>query len=271
MAGIFFALIHPRSKTNAFMVLFFAGIMLSIPLVGTDGYQRVKIGSDIFLYMMAAVGMHNVLLKTSLTKPLGSIDVEKPGRTAWMLHPISMILSAMFILLCIPFVIQFACGPAGDTSKLQRIESEDLAKRLNLDEIPLGPKELDSIWHQWPDATFEQWDRRMAYFIIRYSGRDAVYFDIDDGIPIMDRIRAARHWPLFPMNINRTVMILEARYTLFPNVPPGYLNRFENKKILVMGNLMTKRRPFRHATPFVLIASLIISMDESGNLIMAKL
>ncbi len=266
LLGMFFALYHPRDRTNAFMLLFFAGIMLSIPLVGKDGLQRVKIGSDIFLYMMAALGMHKIFLKTTLMESFKGIAPEKPFRKMWLLHPMGIVLGAIILFLFMPFMIQLIRGPAVDTSKLQSLSAEDVAKRLNLKKIPLEPKQLDTTWHQWPASSFEKLNGRTAYFTIRYSHRDTVFLDTHQGIGNMNPVSAQRHWPLNPIYMKRAVTILETWYTLFPNFSPKDLEPYEDRKIIVVGKLITRPRRFMHATPFVLFVSHIISTGESGDI-----
>jgi len=266
LLGMFIALYHPRDRTNAFLLLFFAGIMLSIPLVGKDGLQRVKIGSDVLLYMMAALGMHKILLKTSLVASFRRIASENSARNGWMFHPMGMVLGAIILFLFIPFMTQLVHGPAADISKLQSLRAEDVAKRLDLEEIPLDPKELDTIWHQWPASSFEKLNGRTAYFTIRYSHRDTVFLDTHEGIEDMNPVRAQRHWPLSPIYMKRAVTILETWYTLFPNFSPKDLEPYDDRKIIVVGKLITRPRRFMNATPFVLFVSHIISTGESGNL-----
>ena len=106
----------------------------------------------------------------------------------------------------------------------------------------------------------------MAYYPIRYTAQDTVFFNINEGIDRMYPAIAERHWPLIPLSMKRTVMILERWYALFPDIAPKDLKRYENRKIIVVGKLISKPRRFLYATPFVLYVSHIISIGESGSL-----
>lgn len=271
LVGVIQLVFSHKERFNVFLLLYIAGIMLSLPLVGTDGGFRVKIGSDIMLYLLAALGLCRLLADARFISSHSSTAADIPIYNIRLYHFMGIVLGTMTLLLAVPYIINISHRHQAENTMLENLEAQDIATRLNLDQIPLDTEKLSARWHAWPEASFEEYDGRSAFYPIRYTYQDAVFLDIDDGISRMSPSSAAMHWPLSPMNIRRTVMILETWYTLFPNISPDILNRFENKRILVVGNLLVKPRPFRHATPFVLIVSHIASTDESGKLMVTKL
>ena len=271
LVGIFHLVFSRRDKFNTVLLLFLAGILLSLPLVGKDGGLRVRIGSDIMLYLVAALGLCRLLRDTRFISPHSSTASDVPIYNIRTYHFMGIVLGTMTLLLAVPYFITISHRRPAEHTVLENLGAKDIATRLDLDQAPLDPEKLRARWHTWPEASFEDYDGRLAFYPIRYTHQDAVFFDINDGLSRMHPFSAAKHWPLFPMNIRRTVMILETWYTLFPNISPDILSRFENKRILVIGNLLVNPRPFRHATPFVLIVSHIASTDESGKLMVTKL
>ena len=61
-------------------------------------------------------------------------------------------------------------------------------------------------------------------------------------------------------------MVLEERYTIFPNIEPKDLAQFEDSKIIVVGRLVSRPRQYLGSTGFVMIASHIGYVDKSGKL-----
>ena len=271
LVGVIHLVFSQKERFNVFLLLYIVGIMLSLPLVGKDGGLRVKIGSDIMLYLVAALGLYRVLKDARFISQYSSTATDIPIYKIRMYHFMGIVLGTMTLLLAIPYIINISHRHQAENTMLENLDAQDIVTRLNLDKAPLDPDKLNAHWHAWPEASFEDYGGRLAFYPIRYTYQDTVFFDINDGISRMNPISAARHWPLFPMDMKRTVMILETWYTLFPNISPESLNRFENKRIYVIGNLLVMPRPFRHATPFVLIVSHIASTDDSGKLLVMKL
>ena len=268
LAGILHSIFNPKNRFNAFILLYLIGILLSIPLVGMDGGMRVKIGSNIVLFLVAATGMSRMIEKNRSASPDAKAASDYP--VAYRLrtyHFLSILLGTAILFFGMPYFINHVNDrPASSEAALRNINAEDISARLNLSEIPIGPDRLNVLWHEWPKLTLEQKNGRMAYYPIRYTAQDTVFFDINEGIDRMYPAIAERHWPLIPLSMKRTVMILERWYTLFTDIAPKDLKRYENREIIVVGKLISKPRRFLYATPFVLYVSHIISIGESGRL-----
>ncbi len=271
LMGILQLIVSHRNGFSAFLLLFLAGILLSLPLVGNDGGLRVRIGSDIAFFSVAAIGFSKLLTAIPSLTP-GFRTPEPPSKSEIRsVHCTWIIFPTIALFLAIPFSIRLLYRHHAEFPTAAIQDAEEIAARLELEETPLTPEHLNALWYAWPGKSFEEVDGRLAFFPIRYTAQDAVSFDIREGISRMNPIIGARHWPLYPMDMKRTVMILENWYTLFPNVSLEALSRFQNKRMVVVGNLLVNRRPFMHATPFVLIASHILSTDHSGSLQVTKL
>ena len=268
LAGILHSVFNPKNRFNAFILLYITGILLSIPFVGADGGMRVKIGSDIALFLVAATGLARVMEKKWSVSPDTGAALDNPAIHRLPTHRLlSVLLGTVILFLGMPYLINHINGrPHSAKTALRNINAEDIAVRLNLPELPIGPDRIHALWHDWPKRTLEEKNGRTAYYPIRYNGRDTVFLDIHEGIARMNPFIAVRHWPLAPLNIKRTVMILETWYTLFPNVTPKDLEHYENQEIIVVGIMISRPRQFRYATPFVLYVTHVISIQESGGL-----
>ncbi|RJQ57215.1 MAG: hypothetical protein C4530_13140 [Desulfobacteraceae bacterium] len=268
VVGIIPPILNPKNRFYAFILLYLTGIMLSIPLVGTDGGMRVKIGSDILLFLIASTGLSWVIEKKESAAPDAKAASDYPityGLNAYQVF--SILLGAATLFWGIPYIVNHVSTRSYPLdAELRHYKPEDLAARLNLAEIPISPGHLNALWHEWPELTLEKENGKMAYYSIRYTIHDAVFLNSHEGIECMIPAIAARHWPLMPLRMKRTVMVLETWYTLFPNVTPKDLTRFENREIIVVGMLISKPRRFLYATPFVLYVSHIVSIDDTGAL-----
>jgi hypothetical protein len=144
------------------------------------------------------------------------------------------------------------------------VDPVELKNVLGLDQLPIDAKELDAIWWQYPRPSFEKIDGQLAFFKIYYSQRDAVYLKKDEGFRLSAK-RLLSHWPLTPQYFDRTVIILESRYSIFPEISPEHLRRFNNSEIYVLGYLNGRSRLGIYATGFALIVSYIGFLDSSNK------
>jgi len=258
------SILRRPSKKNLFIVLFFIGILLSIPLVGHDGGTRVKIGNDIMMYFLSSLGLAWTIKLFSKTRE--EFSSEKTSSVNARLQLIGVLSITFIVLIGIPYVIKQNRQSNPKSSKLQTIQAKDIAGMLNLSEIPMSHEDLEVIWHRWPEPSFEKVNQRLCYYHTRYMKRDTIYLNAFEGITDNDWYISGLQWPLSPIGINRTLLIIERWYTLLPNISPMDLERYENKEIVVVGKLYPKPRPFMYATGFVLIVSHIVSVDDLGNL-----
>ncbi|MBF0450883.1 MAG: hypothetical protein HQK75_09290 [Candidatus Magnetomorum sp.] len=262
IAGCLFILVEFPSPLSIFSFLYIFGILFSIPMVGCDGGERVKIGSDIFLYMITAKGITQGFLL--FYQP--TID-ENPSAIIWQNHPKLFWLipvSAAIMLVMIPLVIYSNHFEDEKQRPCDLSIARQIQKQMNTPSLAIGPMELDQIWHHYPKPSFENIHNRPGFFIIRYARRNAIFLEKNQGLT---RSRYPfLHWPVSPLAIDRTILVLEKRYSIFPGIHPSQLAAYENQDIIVYGTLHARKRPYMHATGFVLNVSHIGVIDSYQNI-----
>jgi hypothetical protein len=61
ISGIIVVVVGRKDPFNQILILYCLGILMSLPWVGFDGGQRIRIGNDIVLYMFSAIGVSKFL------------------------------------------------------------------------------------------------------------------------------------------------------------------------------------------------------------------
>ena len=260
--------LHRRQEEiSVFILLFFCGIIFSIPFVGIDGDSRVKLGSDILLYLLSSIGLSELL--RYFCKPDAASVLEESTRRTELFTLYGIISLALVVFIAIPWMKNISNRAGENLSRIAKIGAEEIADDLGLDNLPIGPKELNVIWHQWPRPSFDKVNGKTVYYPIRYTSLDALYFNAGEGVDSTEGFYLATkrwHWPLSPLGFRRTIMVLEERYTLFPNIEPKNLIQYEDTKIIVIGTLHSRHRVYLSSTGFVLIVSHIGYVNKSGKL-----
>jgi len=256
-AGFIQTVRYHKQELSRFLLLYFAGILLSLPLIGSDGGFRVTISSDIFVFLVAAVGFHRFL---------EDIPDEKISDPIYDRHRFLKIcgipLFVFLILICLPYLIKMKNASDKATVNFPVPEGPQIAKILNLETVPAGPAELADLKKKWPEPSYEKINNTPAYVRYKYSVRDSVFFDADEGGDISDPDKwpAALTVPKFP----RTVYI--RHWTIFPYITPQQLRRFDNREIIVQGRLIARPLRWRNNTGYVIIANYIGCLNQAGNL-----
>jgi hypothetical protein len=272
VSGVLIGAAHPKQRLHAVILLYLAGVIMTIPLVGRDGGMRVMIGNDILLYLLCGVGACGLTRQSCIfaSNQSASHVGYSPDRLR-PAHALGIVYGTLILLLVIPLSIRLLRQPGAEEMLMPRLTTRDVAVLSDIEETPVSSDDLVALWHEWPEKSLEKLDGKPAFTLIRYIPDDTVFLDADKGFTEMRASVSYHHWPLSPMNIPRTVMIRQSWYTIFPYTTPDRLHQFANRKVILVGNLLTRRRPFRYATPLVLIVSHIISLDDSGRLSVLRL
>ena len=261
--GFFFILKNIQSLLSKFSCLYLLGIILSLPLVGYDGGERVKIGSDIFIFMITSKGIAESFLlfhrQTIENESTNIIRKRHYGLFVWI--P----LVAVFFLLLMPLLVYNSHYRNKPEIIYDDLFAKKIQAQLGIKELPIWPDQLDLIWHEYPEPSFEKVHNRPAFFPVRYAKRNTLFLKKNDGIINSNSKKFFIHWPLLPLAIDRTLLILEKRYTLFPKITPSYLEKYENKTIIVFGTLHARKRSLMNSTGFVLTVSHIGQIDVNQH------
>ena len=270
VVGVGRAVRYATNRLHLLVLMLLFGMMLSLPLVGVDGGVRVKLVSDVWLYLCAGLG----------ASTLSSLIVASPDRTAYSSGPdqsmddltvrqvVLVVALPVVFLLVLPWLnLQFAAKSAQSVVS-QTISPEELSSRLKLTEPILTPEALTSRWHEWPEKTFEEFNGHLAFFRVRFYRRDSVFLPAGVGLISPSHRLFAYHWPLSPQSFDRTVLVLENRYAMFANKQPGELGIPDGKWVWLVGTMETVRRPSAHATGFVLMISHVAYRDVDGRLVL---
>jgi len=249
-----------RSLLSKFLMLYFIGILLSIPVVGYDGGERVKIGNDIFIFIITAKGISHMGLFfcKNIIHNDSIIIWPKNTKIVWCFPLLTSI-----ILLIIPLFI-YNCH-YNHEKKINDIDlAKDIQIKMNTDSIPFGPTALEKLWHLYPNPSFERIHNQPAFLLIRYVERDVVFFKKNVGF--VSCYYPSIHWPLSVLSIDRCIYVHEKRYCLFPKVHLSQLEAYKNKMIIVFGTLHARKRTYINSTGFVLTVSHIGLIDTDQNI-----
>ncbi len=260
--GLVYVITRMREKINVFVLLYGTGILLSIPLVGYDGGERVKISNDIFLYLIAALGMAWVFNR--FQSPASSTECRQSG-VITKFAPWGIPACAAILLIIVPLSVK-ALNSNNSQSIATRdlVGATDVAKQLSLSEIPVDSKELGRLWNIFPKPSYELLNDRFAFYPIEYMTRDTMQFEANDGVT--SAWRRWQLWPLLPSNVPRTVHISNSRFTMFPNTTREKLRRFDYKNIIVVGRLMTGERSRIYSTGYVLVVRYVGVPGEDSKI-----
>ncbi|MBN2641329.1 MAG: hypothetical protein JXR78_06740 [Victivallales bacterium] len=247
-----------RSPLSCFAMLYFAGIILSLPLVGDDGHDRIKIGSDIFIFLITAIGTMRLYgLRLSVTEspvsPLSVLEL-KPALTA--------LTVSVVIFFVVPGMIKL-CAPAQDPPPV--VDNTIMQKIFATPQPLLDSAGLDRIWNRFPQASFEDYNGRHAWWITRLNTRDMIYDKAGQGMTCSPNMM--QFWPFTPLNADHTILARELRLVLFSWIKPEQLSFLDDKEVIVFGQLICRPRPYLYATGFILNATHLGWRDENGHLV----
>jgi hypothetical protein len=262
---------HATDRLHLLVLMLLAGILLSLPFVGVDGGDRVKLVSDVWLYLCAALGALT-LLQLIISSADRMEQSNYPDQSVTDLTRRQLLLATalpVVVLLFLPWVSLTV--RSAQSVETQRITVEELSTRLALTEPILGPVALTSLWHKWPAESFEDLNGRTAGFPVRFYRRDSIFLRAGQGIESSSHIVSGRHWPLSKQSFQRTVWVLENRYAMLVLRQSSDLGIPDGKWVWFVGTLETIRRPFLHATGFVMMISHVAYRDVDGSLILRQM
>jgi hypothetical protein len=259
LVGTFMICRRIKDIRSGFILLHFLGILLTLPLIGEDGGERVKISSDIAIFLTGAIGFQNIInldKSTFHTNPYGLFKLQL-NRTL-LIAPIAM--GVFFI--GVPLVLKtVGAGVRQPVPALSEMTGQQIASALQLKEIPLDAEELSNLQAQWPAPSFENLDQATAFLQYKYASRDAIYLQADQGIST----HAYYFWPMQKTDPPYARTIHPRTWTIFPNLKKDDLNALNEREILVWGRLITRARKWKYNTGYALIAEQIALLDDDHH------
>jgi hypothetical protein len=256
--GFIDAIRYPKSAFSIFVGLYLAGIFLTLPLIGADGGERVKISNDIFVYFVAARGFQLLLDRDSML-PAGPASASATEKI-WIY---SIPAVTIIILIVLPYALKMnAAKPIPTKPKLTQISAEMLAQNLKSMPNLISMEKLRYLHSRWPKPSFENVNNHLAYVRIRYTTRDSLHFETNNGI----KARGREFWPMDERiaSFNRTIHTRS--WTIFPNMTIRDLARFDQRDIVVVGKLITRSRGWKYDTGYALVASHIFFLDNNAKI-----
>jgi hypothetical protein len=256
--GLMTSIQYRKDPLHIFLLLYLAGILLSLPLIGSDGGTRVAISSDIFVFLLASIGFRRCL---GLALPSNQVSIEPDPcmKKGW-----AVMALVFFLFFVIPHAIK-AKAAFREDSALPGLESEQISEIAGTDEPVVGPSTLRSLKNSWfisSQLKLDTLSDSSAYATYKFAIRDSVYFKAEEGIN-------PNHFELWPMTLTKPKFsrtINTRLWTVFPNIEPYQLERIDNKEIVVIGSLVVNDLRWRYDTPYVIIVKFIGSVDSNGKL-----
>ncbi len=261
LVGTYYLIRGYKSRLSWFCLLYFAGIILSLPLVGDDGHDRIKIGSDILLFFIAVIGIVRIY---------GEWFEERTEDRVWKFADFKPALSALvgsvLVLFIVPGILK-AMAPI--TKPVVFPDKAQLQKIFPTRKPLLNLYDLKRIWNRYPKPSFELYNSRIAYLITRYYQRDAIFEVAGKGMTHATDIY--QYWPFGALDVDRTILTLHGRQAILPGIRPEQLKQFEGREIILLGELITRSRHHLYATAYVLYVTRLGWIDDNGRLMIMAL
>jgi len=251
--GLSHAIIKRHSNIGSFILLYLFGIFISLPIVGIDGGNRVKIASDIFLFFLAAFGLQQLFQPTKENREAGFIH-----RNTNFLPVLAAFAFSIMIFVCLPWITRLMVEPAVDPAKISPMQ---VSSQLNMPSLPLSTVELEQINRKWPSPSFETINGTTVLTAIKYTDRDSIFLNTNEGI----QQRSFEFWPMGNINppISRTIHTRS--WCIFPLTPPSILKQFDKKNIHILGTLIGKPRKWKYDTGYAIMVTHIgTDLKEGG-------
>ena len=257
IVGIAVCIRRRREPLHLFVLLYLAGILLSLLFLGAARGQRTRIGADILHYLVAAIGVDWLLWRRAAPTVGGS--ETKPAR---LLPTIAAPIVAAVVFLAMPFAIR-AKAPAGASVRLKgrqlaavRAEyPEAILFRLLQGQGPLKRK---------TDSELRALSGQRALMGLQVVVQNTIELSAGDGI----EVAALRHlWPLEPEEFRRFVVLDRHRFAILPELTRGRLSELETKgELIAVGSLKTRPGKLPRSTVWALVADELWFVDAAGDL-----
>ncbi len=237
------------------ILLYLAGVLLSIPLVGDDGGLRIKIGGDIILFLTAATGAA-MFRRGQFPAESETPEDQQPLSCRDMTPVLACAAGALVIFIALPWCIKITASPDPDRNWTGY---SALPKQLPPSAQILFPAEIERIWNEFPQPSFEKYNGVAAAWTIDYHNRDVIFAAAAEGLRSTPNIM--QFWPLTPLNEPRSIIVRENRFAIISGIHPEQLSLLENKRIIIYGNLIAKPRAYLFATGYVMDVKRIGTRD----------
>ena len=257
-----------RTRLTLFIGLFWAGIFLSLPLVGNDGGSRPMLANDLLLFWLAGLGFSWLAARF----PQGRVEDHAPAATGWEWrrdgHPVWFAASVSAIVLLVwPAVIRATAVDPDPPVTVSKAAAQTI---LQLPVSPLDADDLSRIWNRLDKPSFMTYDKQPAFWVMRLNLRDLLELKAGDGLP-PDSPRLGYYWPLVAQAYERTVWVRELRLAVLPGVSKAELAGLEDRQVIVFGRLSVRPRKSPWETGFCLYVSRLAWRQDNGQWTLARL
>lgn len=257
-----------RTRLTLLLGLFWAGILLSLPLVGNDGGSRPMLANDLLLFWLAGLGFSWLAagfpraVIAEETTVAADWEWRRDGHPVWLAAGLSAI-----VLLVWPVVIRATAVDPDPPVAVSKAAAQTI---LQLPVAPLDTDDLSRIWNRLDGPSFMAYDQQPAFWVIRLNLRDLVELKAGDGLS-PDSPRLGYYWPLGVQDYQRTVWVRELRMAVFPGVTKAELAPLDERQVIVFGRLSARLRKSPWETGFCLNVSRLAWRQDNGQWIVARL
>ena len=260
LTGIFLLWRERRSRLAWFTALYLAGMLLSIPLVGDDGATRIKIAGDIVLFLLASGGLAFWWDANRHDWRFSSRDDDERPFSFRDIYPAAAYaVGAFLLLIAIPGAIKASALPA---SERHWDAVSALRQQLPPGQQLLTPEDLDRIWNEFPQPSFEKYNGAWTACMTDLRLRDIIHAPGGDGLRKTSNIM--QFWPLAPLPEPRSIIVRESRMAILCGISLEQLRHLEGKRVILLGRLITNPRGYLFATGYVLDVARIGIRTDNG-------
>ncbi|MBU0991166.1 MAG: hypothetical protein KJ737_01625 [Proteobacteria bacterium] len=264
MAIFFVGLTQLRSSSNKpinmFIMLYFLGILLSLPLVGKDGGDRVCIASDILLYVIASFGFSFIVSghqKEDASTSHQLISMNKKE----ILNGVSIPLGMMVLLIASPMFVMGYNTDDARTGQMPHIDGLEISKSLNMDVIPSS---IGSLGY-WLDPSYDRNQGRWVYTTFQFDYRNTFFLSKDDEVIEYN----IYFWPMVRNKpaMDRTFLVYP--WVVFLNTYPHQLKQFDKREIIVVGTFYPrpkKEQYYDTQTRWIIVAKKIGYLNNDSKI-----
>lgn len=255
--GLLYILILGSRPKRILISLYLTGIIVSLLFNGGVGGEREWMSIEILLYYGLGLGIF------CITKRLQKEEYINKDFTFNIKNSLSSV-SLIFVLFLAFFIIIPTLLRINNSYKKQQtpliITTDQVKQALKINGPVVSPNEFLYFKLKWPEPSYETINLARCYWKLRYRDYHALYLTDSDGTAEND----PRYWFLQPLSFSRTVYLEDK--IIFPRVEKTSLSQFEEKEIVVFGQLLGKPRKYFRDSGYVILAENIGYINEKGQL-----
>lgn len=263
--GLVYIFVERHNRISLFLILYYLGLAISVPLVGTDGGLRAHAASFPVYMLTSALGVKWMLEKarikdTRLTPALRTGTVK--------IMALAFLSFIIMFLMIIPTLVFYKAKSTessnGPKYTYNLTISSDYPEAIKEQEIW---KELD----RWPNADFIRFNGKDLFVELIFYKNRFNYLTKDQGLSEAIPGYRMYYWPMSKKAYSRYIgwTNLRSNHTIWLEIPKkvirGHVDLLNGRRIAVQGKIVSKNIDWKYDT-FMSLLSKEIYYEENGVL-----